>query len=230
MKLSIVIPCKNEAQTLPLILEQALSIDLPGIERQIIVVDDGSTDESLAVARRWQARRPGEIDVVALPTNLGKGGALRAGFEKVTGDVVLIQDADVEYSPADYPNLIAPFADPKVEVVYGSRILGGSNRSYNRYYWGGRLVTLVANILYGARLTDEPTGYKLFRKSLLDQLALESNGFEFCAEVTARVLKRGVAIVEVPISYRPRSFEEGKKIRWRDGLIAVATLLRLRFS
>ena len=144
--------------------------------------------------------------------------------------MVLVQDADLEYDPAEYPALLAPFADPAVRVVYGSRIKGSRNFSYSHYYWGGRLVTFLTNLIYGSRLSDEPTGYKIFRRDLLDELKLESDGFEFCPEITAKVLRRKIAIHEVPIEYRPRSFAEGKKIRWHDGIRALQTLLKYRWK
>jgi hypothetical protein len=154
---------------------------------------------------------------------------MRTGLEAVTGDLVLVQDADLEYDPADYGALLKPFADSQVEVVYGSRNLRRNPRSSFSFYWGGRLLSWIANWLYGSHITDEATGYKVIKTDLLRDLGLETDGFEFCPEVTAKLFKRGVAIHEVPVSYHPRSWEEGKKIQWTDGLVAIWTLLKYRF-
>jgi glycosyltransferase involved in cell wall biosynthesis len=163
--------------------------------------------------------------------NYGKAHAIRLGLPKATGDIVLIQDADLEYDPEDYPALLKPFLEDQAQVVYGSRILkSGNGKSNELFYWGGRLISLAANIIWGSKVTDEATGYKLFKKGLLEKLDLQSVGFEFCPEVTAKVLKRKLKIYEVPISYYPRSKKEGKKINAvKDGLIAVWTLLKYRF-
>jgi dolichol-phosphate mannosyltransferase len=230
MKLSVVIPCYNEECTLAAVLDRVIAAAPPDVEKEILIVDDGSKDGSAAIAEEYARRHPRVVFAHRLPANRGKGAAVRHGFQQATGDVVLIQDADLEYNPDEYPKLLAPFADPKVQVVYGSRILGSQNRSYNRYYWGGRGVTWFTNLVYGSTLTDEPTGYKAFRREFLQSIPLECDGFEFCPEITAKVLRRKVTIHEVPISYTPRSFAEGKKIGWRDGFAALWTLLRFRWS
>jgi glycosyltransferase involved in cell wall biosynthesis len=170
------------------------------------------------------------VRVLRHTQNRGKGAAIRTGLAMVTGDLVLVQDADLEYDPAEYPVLLAPFSDPTVQAVYGSRNLRRNPRSNFAFYWGGRFLSGVANRLFGSHISDEATGYKVVRTSLLRALNLQSEGFEFCAEVTAKLLRRGVRICEVPISYRPRSRAEGKKIRWHDGIVAVWTLVRYRFS
>ncbi len=229
LKLSIVIPAYNEAATLGEVLAAALAAPIPG-PREIIVVDDGSRDGSAALAEDWANRHPGVVRCLRQSHNQGKGAALRAGFAAATGDVVIVQDADLEYDPNDYAKLLAPFADPAVQVVYGSRIAGSRNYSYSTFYWGGRLVTWWTNLLFWSKLTDEPTGYKLFRTAFLRTIPLECTGFEFCPEVTAKILRRRVPILEVPIAYRPRSFDAGKKIRARDGWIALATLWRWRWA
>ena len=154
---------------------------------------------------------------------------MRTGLAQVSGELVLVQDADLEYDPADYAALLEPFADPAVEVVYGSRNLRRNPRSSFSFYWGGRLLSWVANRLFGSHITDEATGYKVIKTGLLRALDLETDGFEFCPEVTAKLLQRGVKIHEVPISYHPRSWEEGKKIKWSDGLVAIWTLIKYRF-
>ena len=143
--------------------------------------------------------------------------------------MIVIQDADLEYDPRDYMKLVPLIESGKAEVVYGSGILGRNDQSYFRYYWGGRLITAVTNLLFGLKLTDEATCYKLFRRDVLNKIELDCTGFEFCPEVTAKVARLGYRIVEIPISYYPRSFEEGKKIKWRDGVIAIWTLLKCRF-
>jgi glycosyltransferase involved in cell wall biosynthesis len=229
MKVSIVIPCYNEAATLPTLLEKVIAAETPSFEKEIVLVDDGSNDASPSIGRKF-AEAHQNFRHVVLRSNSGKGSAIAEGLKHATGEVLLIQDADLEYDPADYRALLACFVDPNVKVVYGSRILGSSSRSYHRYYWGGQLLTWVTNVLYGSQLTDEPTGYKVFRREVLAGMTLTSRGFEFCPEVTAKTLRRGYAIHEVPIHYYPRSFSEGKKIRWTDGFKAIWTLLRVRFG
>lgn len=228
MKLSILIPVYNEAATIAQVIEDVLSVDLGEIEKEIVVVDDGSTDATPAILADLAARRPDAIKVIHHAHNRGKGAAVCTGLDHATGDLVITQDADLEYDPRDYPALLAPFEDPDVHVVYGSRNLQPNPRSSWSFYWGGRLLSWVANLLYGSRITDEATGYKVFRTDLLRSLDLQPTRFEFCPEVTGKILRRGVDIHEVPISYRPRSLREGKKIQWHDGLHAIWTLIRYR--
>ena len=230
MKLSVVIPVYNEAETVGSLIERVLAVDLQGVEREVIAVDDGSTDRSYQVLERIAAGRPELVKVYHHRENRGKGAAIRTALQHVTGDIVITQDADLEYDPEDYPRLLALFEDPAVQVVYGSRNLRSNPRSSWTFYWGGRVVSWVANLLYGSDLTDEATGYKLFRTDLLRSLDLQSDGFEFCPEVTGKLLRRDIDIHEIPISYQPRGLEEGKKINWRDGLEAIWTLLRHRFA
>ena len=225
MKLSLIIPLYNEESTLAEIIRR---VRATGLAHEIIVVDDGSTDGSLALAEDLLQGEP-PLLVLRHERNRGKGAAVRTGLTAVTGDLVLVQDADLEYDPSDYPALLAPFTDPSVSAVYGSRNLRGNPRSSFAFYWGGRLLSWIANWLYGSHITDEATGYKVIKTDLLREMGLETDGFEFCPEVTAKLLRRGVAIHEVPISYNPRSWEEGKKIQWYDGLIAIWTLLKYRF-
>ena len=230
MKLSVIVPVYNEAATVAQIIEQVLKVELGDVEKEIIVVNDGSTDGTGAVLDSLVAHRPNPLKIVHHEQNRGKGAAVRTALEHVTGNIVITQDADLEYDPQEYPALLAPFEDPAVQVVYGSRNLHGNPRSSWSFYWGGRLLSWIANLLYGSHITDEPTGYKALRADLLRSLDLQSDGFEFCPEVTGKVLRRGIEIHEVPISYRPRSFDEGKKINWRDGLRAIWTLLKYRLS
>ena len=226
MKVSVLVPAYNEARTIAGMLEAVYGRN-PGRDLEVVVVDDGSTDGTREAA--LAAAKPG-TKVLRHAKNLGKGAAIHTALAAATGDVVIIQDADLEYDPAEYSLLLKPIEDGEAEVVYGSRILKPDHgRSYARYYWGGRLVSWWTNFLYGSSITDEPSCYKVFKTPLLRQLDLRCTGFEFCPEVTAKVLLRGIKIHERAISYRPRRIEEGKKIRWTDGVIALWTLLRLRF-
>lgn len=228
MRISVIIPVYNEAATVTQVVKQVLEVKLDDVEKEIIVVNDGSTDGTDAVLDSLAARWPNPLKIVHHERNQGKGAAIRTALEHVTGDVVITQDADLEYAPQEYPRLLAPFENPAVQVVYGSRNLRRNPRSSWSFYWGGRLLSWVTNLLYGSHITDEATGYKAFRADLLRDLDLQSNGFEFCPEVTSKVLRRGIRIHEVPISYQPRSFAEGKKINWCDGLRAIWTLLKYR--
>lgn len=227
MVLSIIIPCFNEHAYLSGILSKIAAVTLPGIKKEVIVVDDGSTDDSAILVKE---QFPG-IVLIESERNYGKAHAVRLGLKRASGDVVLIQDADLEYDPADYPALIKPFQEGTSKVVYGSRILQqGNNKSNQVYYMGGRFLSLLTNLLYGSHLSDEATGYKLFERSLLLSLNIKSTGFEFCPEVTAKLLKKGVPITEVPIHYSPRNRAEGKKVKAvEDGARAIWTLLKYKF-
>ena len=239
MKLSIIIPFYNEAATLGELLRKVLAVRLEGISKEILAVNDGSQDGSREIAELFAREHSDQVRLISFPTNGGKGRAVIAGLSAATGDILLVQDADLEYEPEDYHAILQKYKDPAVRVVFGSRILGstrletnGSTRrhSYERYYWGGRIVTLATNLLYSTHLTDEPTCYKSLRRDVLTELHLESRGFEFCPEITAKLLRRGFRIVEVPIHYYPRGFDEGKKIRFTDGIKAIWTLLTLRWN
>ena len=226
MKLSVIIPVYNEEATIEEIIGR---VRATGRADEIVVVDDGSSDNTpTLLARLTEAGSPA-LQVLRHQKNRGKGAGMRTGLAAATGDLVLVQDADLEYDPADYPALLAPFDNPAVEVVYGSRNLQRNPRSSFSFYWGGRLLSWVANWLNGSHLTDEATGYKVIKTELLRDIGLETDGFEFCPEVTTKLLQRGIVIHEVPISYNPRSWEEGKKIQWYDGPIAIWTMLKYRF-
>ena len=226
MKLSIIIPVLNERDTISVIISRVSETDIGRVEKEIIVVDDGSNDGTEKILQDLSG-----IIFLRHLHNKGKGTAIRTAMEVATGEIILIQDADLEYDPGDYSALIAPILKEQAEVVYGSRRLKRSNRKHSGFlfYLGGISLTFLTNVLFpGSSLTDEATGYKVFRRDFLQELNLSSRRFEFCPEVTAKVLKRGVKIYEVPISYVPRSTSAGKKIRFRDGVIAAWTLLRYR--
>ncbi len=236
MKLSIIVPAFNEARTIAPLLEAVRAVDLGrlGLEREILVVSDGSTDDTAAIARAQ-----GGVAVHEYHPNRGKGAAVRYGIERASGDLILIQDADLEYDPEDYLALLPPLCDGRAQVVYGSRLLGyekqfgkGTVRrhpgAYRSAYLGGRVVTEFTNLLYGTHLTDAPTCYKCFRADVIRAITIEHDRFDWEQEVTAKILRSGIEILEVPITYRPRSFEEGKKIGVRDGLSALWTLARHR--
>ena len=222
--ISIVIPCYNEAATLAHILGVVRAADTCGLAKEIIVVDDGSRDQSVAIARAAAAEHP-EIKVIEHVHNQGKGAALRTGFEAASGDIVLIQDADLEYSPDDYPRLLKPFFAHRADVVYGSRFRSGSEARV-LYYWHSvvnKLLTLLSNMLTNINLTDIETCYKVFRREILQGIRIEENRFGFEPEITAKVahLPQLPRIYEVGISYSGRTYAEGKKIGWRDGARAL---------
>ncbi|MFZ5845209.1 MAG: glycosyltransferase family 2 protein [Patescibacteria group bacterium] len=222
---SIIVPVYNEAQTINEALQRIFQAKLPGWQKEIIVVDDGSTDGGRVTLKEWQNR----CKIIFQPQNFGKGAALAEGFKHATGEIIIIQDADLEYNPQDYSALLAPFADPRVQVVYGSRFLGPHLSTMYLYALGNKFVTLATNILYNTNITDMETGYKVFRRSVLAKIKIRAKRFNFEPEFTAKVLKAGHQIYEVPISYYGRKFSEGKKLTWRDGVTALWTLIKYRF-
>lgn len=227
--LSVLVPAFNEVRTIERCLERVEAVEL---DKEIIVVDDGSTDGTRALLTRLaEARDPSRFTVIEQARNLGKGAALRTAIARARGEICLVQDADLEYDPGDYPRLVAPILSGETSVVYGSRRLEPANHyPLDLYLVGSMALTALANALYGCRLTDEPTCYKVFRTELLQSLPLQCEGFEFCPEVTARVRRRGERIVEVPVHYEKRSVAEGKKIRWHDALVGAWTLVRCRMD
>ena len=226
MELSIVMPVYNEEDTVEEIVERVLAEEH---QKQLIIVDDGSTDGTPEILRRLAEQHPGAIRLVIRTENRGKGAAVRTGLKRVTGDVVIIQDADLEYDPADYEVLLDPIEEGIADVVYGSRFLGVHRVLLFWHYLGNRFLTFLTNVLYNVNLTDMETCYKAIRTSLLKEITLRSNRFDIEPEITAKVLKRGARLYEVPIKYAGRTYGEGKKIGWRDGLQAIWTLLKYRF-
>ena len=225
-KLSIVIPVYNEEKFVSTTINRVLEIDLSGLSREIVVVDDGSKDNTVKILQALAEQYP-EIQVFQQPVNMGKGAALRRGFQEATGDIVLIQDADLEYDPFDYPALLKPILDDKADVVYGSRFLGGPHRVlYFWHYVGNQFLTLLSNLTTNLNLTDMETGYKVFRAKVIKEIPLKSNRFGFEPEVTAKIARRGWRMFETPISYFGRSYAEGKKIGWKDGIQAVYCIIR----
>jgi len=232
-KLSVIIPVYNEENTLKLLLEKVIGVELiENMEKEIVVVNDGSEDNSQNIVQQIINEYPlVSIKYAEHMQKSGKGKAIRTGLELVTGDYVIIQDADLEYEPNEYNLLLEYLLTHNGKVVYGSRFLNKANTySYLMFYWGGRVVSLCANILYNQRLTDEPTCYKMFDTNLLKSVGLECDGFDFCPEVTAKVSKLGYKIPELPISYLPRKVSEGKKIKWHDGLRAIWVLIKYRLT
>jgi glycosyltransferase involved in cell wall biosynthesis len=218
VKVSILLPVYNEFPTLPLVLERVLDAPLPdGCSKEIIIVDDGSTDGTTVRVHHSGA-------------NFGKGAALRIGIAKATGDIILVQDGDLEYDPRDYIRLLEPIVAGRADVVYGSRFLRGVKGMKLANWIANRILTLAANVLFRAGITDEATAYKAFRRNVLDSIELKCVRFEFCPEVTAKLRRVGCRIHEVPVSYNPRGVMEGKKIRWHDGLDALLTLVKYRFT
>jgi glycosyltransferase involved in cell wall biosynthesis len=226
-RLSIVIPVYNERATVAELLRRVAEAPLPaGVEREVVVVDDGSTDGTREVLRALAAAPP-PIRYFEQPANQGKGAAIRRGFAEASGEVLLIQDADLEYDPRDYPALLAPILDGEADVVYGSRFSGGPHRVlFFWHYVGNRFLTTLSNMFTDLNLSDMETCYKVFRREILDGMRLASNRFGIEPELTAKVARRGARIYEVPISYRGRTYAEGKKIGWRDGLAAIWAILR----
>jgi glycosyltransferase involved in cell wall biosynthesis len=223
--LSVVMPVYNERDTIEEIIRRVLAVPL---RVELIVVDDGSKDGTREILPRLAEEL--EFTLILQPKNGGKGAALRRGFEEVTGDLVIIQDADLEYSPEEFPALIELICQGRADVVYGSRFLGRHRVFLFTHYVGNRLLTLITNVLYNTMLTDMETCYKVMRVEVLRSMRLESDGFGIEPELTAKIFKRQYRVYEVPITYDGRGYEEGKKITWRDGVVALWILLKYRFT
>jgi glycosyltransferase involved in cell wall biosynthesis len=225
MKVSVIIPCYNEEDTIEEIVKRVRAIDQAS---EVVVVDDGSTDGTRDILRAMP--EAGDLRIVYHDCNQGKGAAVRTGFQHATGEVFIIQDADLEYDPREYPALLKPIEEGISNVVYGSRFLGGPRKAM--FFWNmiaNKILTLTTNLLYNSILSDMETCYKVFRADLVKNIPLRARGFELEPEITAKILKRGHRIYEVPISYNGREWDEGKKIRWTDGPKALWTLIKYRF-
>ncbi|MGH9016309.1 MAG: glycosyltransferase family 2 protein [Acidimicrobiales bacterium] len=226
--LSVIVPVFNERNTVAEIVRRMRAVALPGdLELEVVVVDDGSSDGTDKILA---ALEDSTVRVINHRVNSGKGAAINTGLESVRGDLVLVQDADLEYDPNDWPRLLAPVLSGKAQVVYGSRFTGERKNMFPSHWLGNRLLTLITNVLYRSTLSDMETCYKLFDRRVLDGVRIRSQRFDFEPEITAKVLRRGFRIYEVPISYAGREISEGKKISWRDGVGAIVALVRYRFT
>lgn len=234
MKLSVIIPLFNEEKTIKNILEKVKEVKLPkGIEKEVIVVDDGSTDNSVSMVQSLKLK---DVKLISHKKNMGKGAGVRTGLDAASGDLVIIQDADLEYDPSDFGKLITPIIEGKAKVVYGTRLVDYPFRLWGKdktpmpiHYISNKMLTALTNILYSSNLTDMETCYKIFKKDIFKKIQLKSNQFDFEPEITAKILKLKIPIVEIPIKVKPRTYSEGKKIGWIDGFMAIWTLLKYRF-
>jgi glycosyltransferase involved in cell wall biosynthesis len=224
-KLSVIVPVFNERNTVAEVVRRMRTVDLP-VDREIVIVDDGSDDGTSHVLSQLG---DSTVRVIKHSENRGKGAAIRTALQHVSGDLVLIQDADLEYDPEDWPRLLAPAMKGRATVVYGSRFTGERRNMLFLHWIGNRFLSLITNVLYNSTLSDMETCYKLFDRSVLDAISLRAERFDFEPEVTAKILRQGIRIYEVPVSYTGRELFEGKKITWRDGFAALKTLIKYRF-
>lgn len=230
-KLSVVMPVYNEIDTINEILQRVRNVEV-GLEKEIVMVDDCSTDGTREILKDISNKGFQDTKVVFHDKNGGKGMALRTGFQNVTGDITIIQDADLEYDPEDYPKLIKPIIEGKADVVYGSRFFGRKRPEGMAFsnYWGNKILTIMSNLLTGFHITDMETCYKVMKSSILSDMKFESERFGIEPEITAKLAKRKVKLVEVPISYFGRAHDEGKKISWKDGVSAIYQIFRFKFQ
>lgn len=226
MKISILVPAYNEEKTISVILDKLIKLSFDDLEKEIIVVNDGSSDGTPKILEDY-GKNP-KIKVIHHPKNLGKGSAIRTGLEKAGGDIIAIQDADLEYDPEELPRLVRPILNERKDVVYGSRFLGKIEGMSLLHHLGNRFLTFVTRLLYGCSITDMETGYKIFRKKVIDNIELKAKNFEIEPEITAKILKQGHEIHEIPIKYVGRTKLQ-KKINWKDGVVALKWLIRYRF-
>jgi len=226
-KITVLIPVYNEIDTLETILNKVEETNLCNLQKEIILIDDYSTDGTRDILKNLEGR----YKILYHDKNMGKGAALRTGFKNMTGDIAIIQDADLEYNPKDYETRIKPVVEGQYDVVYGSRLMGKPSSSFMlTHLLGNKLITLVGNILYGKKLTDLETCYKVFTKEILKGVEIKSNRFDFEPEITAKILKKKARFKEFPISYNGRGHNEGKKITWKDGFGAIWALFKFRFT
>lgn len=229
-RLSIIIPVFNEQNSIGEILKRVNNARIFNLEKEIIVVDDGSTDNSKIKIQNAKLQFKIEnLEILSHQRNMGKGAAIKTALNYVSGDYILIQDADLEYNPNDYQKLLEPIIKDGTKIVYGSRNLGHSRRGYFLNFLGGKFLTFLMNLFFGGSLSDINTCYKVFKTDILKNLKIKSSRFNFCEEVTARALMAGYKIIEVPISYSPRKISEGKKLRWTDGARGLLTIIKLKF-
>ena len=229
MKLSIVIPAYDEEKTILEVIKKVKKVRLNNITKEIIIVDDFSEDNTRRILSKIN---DSNIKLFLHKKNMGKGAAIRTGLKYATGDIILIQDADLEYDPTEYEKLLKPIIENKTKVVYGSRLAAikrGLKKMYKLHYLGNLFLTTITNILYGAKISDMETGYKVFKREVIEDIKLKAKRFDFEPEITAKILKKGYRIKEVPISFMGRKFNEGKKITWVDGIKALYYLIKYRF-
>lgn len=227
MKLSIIIPVFNEEKNIKTVISQVKNVPIR-MKKEIIIIDDGSTDKTREILQSYN--KDLSIKTIFQSKNQGKGSAIRRGLEEATGDFVLIQDADLEYSVEDYPKILEPFKSSNAQVVYGSRFLGKITGMRWQNFLANKILTITANLLYGINISDEATAYKAFRRDLIQKIPLKCQRFEFCPEITAKIAKRGNKIYEVPIVYHGRDSKAGKKIKLKDAFEAFWTLIKYRFK
>ena len=230
-KITILVPIFNEVNTLKIILEKIQNANFCGLEKEVILIDDYSTDGTREILKDLESNFKGQYQIFYHDENQGKGAALRTGLKHFTGDIVVIQDADLEYDPVDYEPLVQLILDGKADVAYGSRLTGSRPaRSFMfTHLLGNKLLTLITNVLYNTTLTDMETCYKAFKAEFIKDIEIKSNKFDFEPEITAKVLKKGARLYELPISYYGREYAEGKKITWKDGIHAILALVKYRF-
>jgi len=227
MKLSVIIPVYNEEKSILKVIDKVKKTKLRGIAKEIIIVDDFSSDGTRRILEKLSG-----LKVFFHQKNMGKGSAIRTALKHATGDIVLIQDADLEYDPKEYRKLLGPIVKGKAKVVYGSRLASirkNLKKMYKLHYFGNLFLTVITSVLYGAKITDMETGYKVFRKEVIKNMNLKAKRFDFEPEITAKILKKGYKITEVPIDFMGRKFSEGKKITWKDGVKALYYLIKYRF-
>jgi glycosyltransferase involved in cell wall biosynthesis len=229
-KLSILIPVYNESATISQVLDQVINADTLGLEKELVIVDDGSTDGTRDLLKNLDAGKY-SANIIFHEKNMGKGAALRTAQHNASGDIIIVQDADLEYDPSEYAELLRPIVQGRADVVYGSRISGGRlTRAFKfRHLLGNKFLSFLTNLLYDCTITDMETGYKVFKAEYFKRVRIRSNRFDFEPEITAKILKQNVRLYELPISYFGRDYSEGKKITWRDGVVAIWALLWFRF-